>query len=134
MATPYIQGSGGQERFLNELGKNTRESKDLLCAISSTIKTINTNISAENAESGVYNNNEMYVVSDTGTLTFSGNTFHSLSYIILSGTANVTVGSTTLTSAPLGYSESYTATKLLSNSITLTGLSIGTKIVITTIS
>jgi hypothetical protein len=123
----------GLQRFQNELAENTRKTKEALCAISTQIATISKNVVDLNTETGIYNTNELFVVSDTGTITLPANTYHSVSYVVILGTANITVGSTLLTSAPQGYSADDTATTFLTNSITITGLSIGTKVAIKTI-
>lgn len=80
-----------------------------------------------------YNINEQFVVSDTDTLTLAANTYHSISYVIISGTASITIGGTTLTPVSQGYSGDDTATTLLTNSTTITGLSTGTLISVKTI-
>ena len=80
-----------------------------------------------------YNNNEQFIVHDTSTLTLSLNIYHSVSYIILSGTANITEAGVLLTQALQGYNSFSEATTLLENLFIFTGLSIGTKIVIKTI-
>lgn len=123
----------GLQRFQNELAENTRKTKESLCAISAQLTTISNNVADLNTETGIYNINEQFIVSDTSTLTFPANTYHSISFVILSGTANITEGGTLLSSAPQGYSGESIATKLLTNSIVITGLSNGTKVAIKTI-
>jgi hypothetical protein len=123
----------GLQRFQNELAENTRKTKEALCTISTQLATISNNVVDLNTETGIYNTNELFVVSDTGTITLPANTYHSVSYVVIFGTANITVGSTLLTSAPQGYSADDTATGFLTNSITITGLSTGTKVAIKTI-
>lgn len=116
----------GKQRFHEELGKRTREIKEVLC-------TIRTDIDALQQATQQFNINEQFIVSDTATLTFPANTYHSISYVVLSGTANITEGGTLLSSAPQGYSAESEAVTLLQNSIIITGLSVGTKVVIKTI-
>lgn len=123
----------GLQRFQNELAENTRKTKEALCTISTQLATISNNVADLNTETGVYNINELFVVSDTATITLPANTYHSVSYVVLSGTANITVGSTLLSAAPQGYSGEDIATTLLTNSIVITGLSTGTKVAIKTI-
>lgn len=123
----------GLQRFQNELAENTRKTKEALCTISTQLATISNNVVDLNTETGVYNINELFVVSDTATITLPANTYHSISYVVLSGTANITVGGTLLSAAPQGYSGEDAATTLLTNSIVITGLSTGTKVAIKTI-
>jgi len=66
----------------------------------------------------VYNDEEIFDV--TATQTFAAGTYHSLSFVILSGTADVTVGATTVTGLPTTFSDKYEATTLLTNAITIT--------------
>ena len=108
-----------------EVAKNTRKTVELLDKIQ-----CNTNSSNPATD---YNTNEQFVVSDTNTLTLAANTYHSISYVVLSGTANITVGGTLLSSAPQGYSAEDVATTTLVNSIVITGLSSGTKVAVKTI-
>ena len=121
--TTYV---GVNDRFKEEVAKNTRKTKE-------SLELISNNISLIQVATQQYNINEQFIVSDTATLTFPANTYHSISYVILSGTANITVGGTLLSSAPQGYSGEDVATTLLTNSIVITGLSNGTKVVIKTI-
>ena len=121
--TTYV---GVNDRFKEEVAKNTRKTKESLELISNSISLIQ-------VATQQYNTNEQFIVSDTATLTFPANTYHSISYVILSGTANITVGGTLLSSTPQGYSGEDVATTLLTNSIVITGLSNGTKVVIKTI-
>jgi hypothetical protein len=119
----------GLQRFQNELAENTRKTKEALCAISTQLNSLKSKVDATTVN---YNVNELFVVSDTGTITLPANTYHYVSYVVIFGTANITVGTTLLTSAPQGYSADYTATTFLTNSITITGLSTGTKVAIKT--
>lgn len=121
--TTYV---GVNDRFKEEVAKNTRKTKE-------SLELISNNISLIQVATQQYNTNEQFIVSDTATLTFPSNTYHSISYVVLSGTANITVGSTLLSSAPQGYSGEDVATTLLTNSIVITGLSNGTKVAIKTI-
>lgn len=125
---------------ITEVAKNTRLSLSSLqssqCHLQNTVaelKEIQSNLVTLLLANQLYNINEQFVVSDTGTLTLPSNTYHSISYVILSGTANITIGGTLLSSAPQGYSGEDEATTLLTNSIVITGLSNGTKVVIKTI-
>ena len=121
--TTYV---GVNDRFKEEVAKNTRKTKE-------SLELISNNISLIQLATQQYNTNEQFIVSDTATLTFPANTYNSISYVVLSGTANITVGGTLLSSAPQGYSGEDVATTLLTNSIVITGLSNGTKVVIKTI-
>jgi len=123
----------GLQRFQNELARNTRETKEALCAISTKISTISDNVSDLNNETGIYNINEQFVLTDTSTITLPANTYHSYSFIIFSGTADITEGGVTLTNAPTGYYGDSSATTLLQNSVVFVGKSAGTKIIIKTI-
>lgn len=122
----------GLQRFQNELARNTRETKEALCAISTQLVTISNNVAELNAETGVYNTNELFVVSDTATLTLPANTYHSISFVVLSGTVNITEGGNTVTGVISGASGESIATTLLVNPITFVGQSSGTKILIKT--
>jgi len=86
-----------------------------------------------NSSTNNYNINEFFVLSDIATMTLAANTYHSVSYVILSGTANITIGGVTLASAPAGYSGEDKATTLLVNSIIISTLSTGSKVAIKTI-
>lgn len=127
-----IHSTNGYENStpITEVAKNTRKTVELLDKLQcntnpATLATLPSNI--------LYNTNEQFIVSDTGTLTLTANTYHSVSYVVLSGTANITQSGTLLSSAPQGYSGESTATTLLTGSFIFTGLSEGSKIVITTI-
>ncbi len=78
----------------------------------------------------VYNDEEIFDV--TTAQTFAASTYHSLSFVILTGTADVTVGATTVTGLPTTFSDKYEATTLLTNAITITP-GAGARIFVTTI-
>lgn len=110
---------------ITEVAKNTRLQLSLLEKIQCNTNPLST--------FQKYDINEQFIVSDTATLTFPANTYHSISYVVLSGTADITEGGTLLSSAPQGYSGESIATTFLTNSIIITGLSNGTKVAIKTI-
>ena len=114
--TTYV---GVNDRFKEEVAKNTRKTKEALELIQLATQQ--------------YNTNEMFVLENTNTITIPANIYHSVSYVVISGLANITEGGTLFSNAPQGHSGETTATTLLSNSIVFTGLETGTKIVIKTI-
>lgn len=65
-----------------------------------------------------YNTEEIFNV--TAAQTFAANTYHSLSFVIVEGTADVTVWTTTITGLPKTFSDKYEADQLLANLITIT--------------
>lgn len=80
-----------------------------------------------------YNTNEQFIISGTNTLTLPSNTYHSVKYKVVSGTADITESGTLFSSAHNGYSGESIATTLLTGSFIFTGLSEGSKIVVNTI-
>ncbi len=134
---PRFGQSDAKKIFENDLIKTEKASKALLCEISSKLSPeggipVTGTIIVVPEPSSLYNTNEQFIVSDTGTLTLAANTYHSVSYAVLSGIANITEV-TLLSSAPQGYSAESVASGLLVNAITITGLSSGTKVVIKTL-
>lgn len=105
-----------EARFRNELAENTRKTKESIAVIS-----------------GKYNTNEQTVLLDTSTVILPANTYHSYSFVIFSGTVDITESGVTLSDAGVGYYGDSTATTLLSNSITFTGKQSGTKVIIKTL-
>jgi len=77
-----------------------------------------------------YNDEEIFDI--TTAQTFAADTYHSLSFVILSGTADVTIGTTTVTALPTTFSDKYKASTLLANAITITPGS-GARVLLTTI-
>lgn len=116
----------GKSRFYDEVGKRTREIKEALC-------TIRTDIDALQQATQQYNTNELFVVSDTDTLTFPANTYHSISFLVVAGKVNITEAGVEVTEIQAGTSGESIATTLLANPITFTGHSSGSKILIKTI-
>lgn len=115
---------------ISEVAKNTRKTVELLDKLQcntnpATLATLPSNV--------LYNTNEMFVISDTNTLTLSANTYHAVSFVIISGTADITESGTLFSSAPQGYSGEALAVTLLTGGFTFTGLSVGTKIVVRTV-
>ena len=108
---------------LTKVGEGSEETQNLLQQILNKL----------NITSNKYNNNEQFIVNDTSTLILGLNLYHTISYIILSGTANVTEAGVLLSQLLQGYSASSEATTLLENLFIFTGLSMGTKIVVRTI-
>lgn len=79
----------------------------------------------------VYNTEEIFDL--TASQTFNANTYHSLSFVILEGTADVTVGTTTVTNLPKTFSDKYEADTLLTNLITIVPAA-SSRVIVTTIS
>ena len=79
-----------------------------------------------------YNINETTVLTGTNTITLVGNTYHSISIIVLVGSVDITENSVTFT-APINYSIDTEATTKLVNSIILLGKTSDTKVIIKTI-
>jgi len=77
-----------------------------------------------------HNNNVRTMVVDTGTATF---TQHSVTIAVIAGSADIAVeGSDTFSGAPAGYFETWEATTSPAHTITVTGLSSGTIVVVNT--
>ena len=132
MTTQQYGNSQTLKVFENDLIKIQKSQKAILCDLSTDLKNLISAIEGTNS-SNTYNTNEQFVVSDTNTLTLPANTYHTVSYVVLSGTANITQSGTLLSSAPQGYSGVASATTLLEGNFVFTGLSAGSKIIITTI-
>lgn len=81
-----------------------------------------------------YNNLAISTVSGLTSASFpsSGN-YHSVSFTVIDGTANFTIGANTATGLPTGFSQEFTASTVIANNLTITGASSDAKIVITTI-
>jgi len=115
-----------------------------LCNTDSTLNAIvRTKIDTTNAilyriENGnvptKYDVQEHFELIGTGnTITFSANTYHSISYTIIGGSANVEINGTTINALPSGYTANYESTTLLTNKITITTVSSVSRVIITTI-
>lgn len=114
-----------------------------LCNVDSTLNEIvRTKVDSTNAilyrienKSPInYDTQEHFEVAGTGsTLTLSANNYHSISYTIISGTANVDLGGTIINGLPSGYTANYESTTLLTNQITITTVSSVSRVIITTI-
>ena len=113
MSTTY---AGVHDRFKNEVAENTRKTKEALCSIAKQ-----------------YNTNEMFVLQDTNTITLPANTYHSYTFTIVNGSADITESGVTASSINKGYTGESTASSLLINPLTITGLSSGTLVVIKTL-
>ena len=107
----------GQEisaRFLDELAckqKITNQYLKQLVADTSLILAANQ----------LYDNNQQFVVSGISSLTFPANTYHSISYVVVLGTADITEAGVVFEDAPKGYAGESTATTLLSNAFVFQG-------------
>ena len=77
--------------------------------------------------------NEQQIFDLTSALTLSAWSYHSISFVILEWTADVTVGSTTVTNLPKTFSDKYEADTLLVNEITITPAA-SSRVIVTTIS
>lgn len=116
----------GKSRFYDEVGKRTREIKEALC-------TIRTDINALQQATQQYNTNEQIVLTGTATVTLPANTYHSYSFVIFSGTVDITEGGVLFENASVGYYGDSSATTLLTNSVIFTGKESGTKVIIKTL-
>ena len=116
----------GLQRFQNELAENTRKTKEVLCAI-------RTDINALQQATQQYNTNEQIVLTGTTTVTLPANTYHSYSFVIFSGTVDITEGGILFENASVGYYGDSSATTLLTNSVIFTGKESGTKVIIKTL-
>lgn len=79
-----------------------------------------------------YNDNEHFEIDGAGSLTFAGGTYHSISYVVISGDVNVTVDGTLITDLPTGYNAYFIATGYLENPIVITAQA-GDRVIITTV-
>ena len=130
----------GKQRFYDEIGRRTREVKESLCDIKNTTNTtqgvldsILQELQTLNSKELIYNTNEQFILTGTATVTLPANTYHSYSFVIFSGTVDITEGGTTFSNAGVGYYGDASATTFLSNSITFVGKESGTKVVIKTL-
>jgi hypothetical protein len=114
--TTYVDANG---RFKNEIAENTRKTKESLALIQAATQQ--------------YNTNEQFVLLDTATITLPANTYHSYSFVILSGKVNITEAGVTINDVNHGFSAEATATTLLKISITFVGKDSGTKLIVKTI-
>lgn len=133
MTEPQKYGQSQTTRiFENDLMKIEKAQKSLLCDIYTALKSIDITIQSEHPDAILYNTNETFIITDTGSLTFAANTYHSISFAIVSGSASITEGTVTIPSITFGYTGESTATTKLTNAITITGLVAGTTVIIKT--
>jgi len=79
----------------------------------------------------LYNTEEIVELTAGATQTFPASSIHSISFVVLAGTADVQVGATTITGLPSSFSDKYEASTLLANAITVTASLTGRTIVTT---
>lgn len=114
-----------------------------LCNVDSTLNEIvRTKIDStnailyriENKSPFNYDTQEQFEVAGVGsTITLSPNNYHSISYTIISGVANVDIGGVLINGLPSGYTANYEATTTLTNQITITTVTSNSRVIITTI-
>ena len=113
----------GFDRFntnspITEVAENSKKTVELLDKIQCNTKT-------------TFNTNEQFVLNDIATLTFPAYSYHRIKYKVISGTATIT--EVNAFTAPTGYEGESVASILLANSITITGLSAGTLVIVKTL-
>ena len=84
-----------------------------------TVPTGTQSLGACTVASVEYNINEQFVNSGVTPLVSAAATYHSVSVVILQGSATISVGGVSFV-APQGYSQTWEADNLLTNSITVT--------------
>lgn len=76
-----------------------------------------------------YNTETIVEITGGSTQTFAASTYHAIAYTIIAGTADVTVGATTITALPTSFSDRYEADELLVNAVSITASGSGRVIV-----
>ena len=76
-----------------------------------------------------YNTQTIGEVTGGSTQIFAAGTYHAISYTIIAGTADVTVGATTISTLPTSFSDRYEADELLVNAVSITASASGRVIV-----
>lgn len=80
----------------------------------------------------IYNINETVLLQNTNTVTLTANTYHSYSILVKEGNIDLIESGVTVT-IPKGYTISESASTVFTNSITITGKSSDTYVIIKTL-